>query len=64
MTGPPVRESYNAKARQSTAGSRKKGKRKKNITTEASDPNADIIEPKSREDKDKEQKDRLLQEVS
>lgn len=58
-----MRESYNAKARQSTAGSRKKGKRK-NITTEASDPNADIIEPKSREDKDKEQKDRLLQEVS
>ncbi|KAF8176995.1 P-loop containing nucleoside triphosphate hydrolase protein [Pholiota molesta] len=56
MAGPPVRESYNAKARGSTAGSRKKGKPKKKSKSEQleqQDPNAAILTQKSQEDKDK-----------
>jgi hypothetical protein len=66
MAGPPVRESYNAKARGSTAGSRKKGKPKKKSKSEQleqQDPNAAILTQKSQEDKDKERKEKLLQEV-
>ena len=66
MTGPPVRESYNAKARGSTAGSRKKGKPKKKSKLEQpeeQDPNAAVITPKSQEDKGREKKEKLLQEV-
>jgi ATP-dependent RNA helicase DHX37/DHR1 len=62
-----VRERYNAKARQSSAGSRKTGKRRQDTVTasaEPADPNADIIVPKSNEQKEKERKVRLVQEVS
>ncbi|KAI5986162.1 P-loop containing nucleoside triphosphate hydrolase protein [Pisolithus albus] len=63
---------HNAKARQSTAGSRKKGKKKRNESSDTShlavvadspDPNADIITPKSKEQKDDERKERALKEL-
>ncbi|KIK99635.1 hypothetical protein PAXRUDRAFT_822554 [Paxillus rubicundulus Ve08.2h10] len=62
-----IRERYNAKARQSTAGSRKTGKRRQDAvaaSAEPADPNADIIVPKSREQKEKERKVRLVQELA
>ena len=65
-----VRESYNARARQSTAGSRKKGKvnQKRDDANQAQtesspDPNAEILIPKSKEQKDLERKERLRTEV-
>lgn len=62
MVSPPVREPYNAKARQSTTGSRKKrGKRKKTELTAESDPNVEILLPKSQDEKEK--KDELLRKV-
>ncbi|KAF9485838.1 P-loop containing nucleoside triphosphate hydrolase protein [Pholiota conissans] len=67
MAGPPVRESYNAKARGSTAGSRKKGKPKKKSKLEQpeeQDSNAAVITPKSQEDKGRERKEKLLQELA
>ncbi|KAF8967048.1 P-loop containing nucleoside triphosphate hydrolase protein [Flammula alnicola] len=69
MVGPPPRESYNAKARLSTAGgSRKKGKPKKKSQSEQPEPqidsNASIIAPKSKENKESERKERLLQELA
>lgn len=69
MPGPTHRVAYNAKGRQSTAGSRKKGKSQKKDRSEVgpgeveSDPNASILVPKSKEDKDSERKAKLLQEV-
>lgn len=62
----PVRKSYNAKARRSTAGSRKKGKigkhdYQKNDPQE--DPNANILTPESKEEKEQARKIRLLEEV-
>ncbi|KAI6147475.1 P-loop containing nucleoside triphosphate hydrolase protein [Pisolithus tinctorius] len=62
---------HNAKARQSTAGSRKKGKKKRaepsdtsrTVAADSIDPNADIIVPKSKERKDDERKERLLKEL-
>lgn len=62
---------HNAQARQSTAGSRKKGKKKRAEPSDTSrtaaadsiDPNADIIVPKSKEQKDDERKERLLKEL-
>ncbi|KAI6030577.1 P-loop containing nucleoside triphosphate hydrolase protein [Pisolithus orientalis] len=59
------------KARQSTAGSRKKGKKKRaepsdtsrTVAADSIDPNADIIVPKSKEQKDDERKERLLKEL-
>lgn len=62
-----VRERYNAKARQSCPGSFKKGKRPRHAPTvseETVDPNAEILTLKSREQKEKERKERLVQEVS
>lgn len=62
----PVRQGYNAKARQSTAGSRKKGKRKAKVpeaTEPAQDPNAEVISRKSDEQKELDRKERLRQEV-
>ncbi|KAF8843324.1 P-loop containing nucleoside triphosphate hydrolase protein [Paxillus ammoniavirescens] len=62
-----VRERYNAKARQSRAGSRKTGKRRQDVVAafaEPADPNADIIAPKSKEQKEKERKVRLVQELA
>lgn len=65
---PPVRERYNAKARGSTAGSshKKKGKRREKDTTDSvqHDPNAEIVVPKSEDQKNAERKERLRQEVS
>ncbi|KAF8635912.1 hypothetical protein AX15_000090 [Amanita polypyramis BW_CC] len=60
-----VREAYNAKARKSTAGSRKKGKLKVNRDAHLSqteptpDPNAEILVPKSKEQKDLERKEQI-----
>ncbi|KIJ64431.1 hypothetical protein HYDPIDRAFT_28376 [Hydnomerulius pinastri MD-312] len=61
-----VRERYNAKARQSSAGSRKKAKRRDIATAPAqpADPNAAIIVPKSKEEKESERKERLVQELA
>ena len=66
----PIHERHNAKARQSTSGPRKKGKRKrdKSLRTldngaDAFDPNAEIIVPKSKDVKDLEKKEKLLKEV-
>lgn len=62
---PPVRERYNAKARSSSAGSHKKGKRKEKSSdaSQQQDPNADIVVPKSADQKNEERKERLRQEV-
>jgi len=55
-------ERRNLKARRPTQGSRKKGKlRHKN--NDVVDPNAAILEHKSLEDKERDRKERLLQEV-
>lgn len=60
-------ESYNAKGRQSTAGSRKKGKLKKKSKIQPGeseiDVNSVIHVPKSKEEKELERKERLRQEV-
>ncbi|KAI6122506.1 P-loop containing nucleoside triphosphate hydrolase protein [Pisolithus croceorrhizus] len=63
---------HNAKARQSTAGSRKKGKKKRSELSDTSrqaavadslDPNADIITPKSKTQRDDERRERALKEL-
>lgn len=62
---------HNAKARQSsTSGSRKKGKKKRDKSSGALqnavdtlDPNAEIIVPKSKDQRDYEKKEKLLKEV-
>ena len=62
----PVRESYNAKGRQSTAGSRKKGKIKKDKGQKnepQEDSNANILTPESKEEKETARKKKLLEEV-
>lgn len=62
----PVRESYNAKARRSTAGSRKKGKIKKDKFQKddpQEDSNVNILTPESKEEKETARKTRLLEEV-
>ncbi|KIP08553.1 hypothetical protein PHLGIDRAFT_29519 [Phlebiopsis gigantea 11061_1 CR5-6] len=59
-------ERHNAKARQSTAGRRKKGKRKAPYTMikePKHDPNSDIIVPKSEEQKELDRRERLKQEL-
>jgi ATP-dependent RNA helicase DHX37/DHR1 len=64
-----VPKKFNAKARQSTAGSRKKGhlKRKREegqvVQMEEADPNASIFVPKTKEQKEQERKEKLRQEV-
>lgn len=61
-----ARERHNAKARQSTAGQRKKGKRKASAVTVQDpdyDPNAEIIAPKSEEQREADRRERLKQEV-
>lgn len=59
-----VREAYNAKGRRSTAGSRKRGKRKpEHRPEEQPDPNAEILSPQSKDAKAKERQERLRQEV-
>lgn len=66
MPGPRLRELYNSKARQSNAGTRKKGKPKRGSRSEAEEPadcNAAIITPKTKEEKGIERREKLLQEV-
>lgn len=61
-----AREKHNAKARQSTAGQRKKGKRKANtslLKEPEHDPNVEVIVPRSEEQKELDRKERLKQEV-
>ena len=61
----PVRESYNAKGRRSTAGSRKKGKIRKDKTQKnepQEDSNANILTPESKEENETAKK-KLLEEV-
>lgn len=61
---PPVRERYNAKARGSTAGGKKKGKRP--IFTQdkdAEDPNAAIHVPKSEQVREMEKREKMKAEV-
>lgn len=61
-----TRERHNAKARQSTAGQRKKGKRKAGSTDTREpdhDSNLEIIIPKSEEQKELDRRDRMKQEV-
>lgn len=63
-----VQPKFNAKARHSTAGSRKKGKPKRRREEDEpspveEDPNASILVPKSKESKEAERKERLRQEV-
>jgi ATP-dependent RNA helicase DHX37/DHR1 len=64
-----IQKNFNAKARASTAGSRKKGKlkRKRNegqpAQIEEDDPNASILIPKTKEQKDQERREKLRQEV-
>ena len=59
------RHRHNAKARQSTAGQRKKSKRKATPTVKEPDydPNAEIIALKSDEQKELDRRERLRQEV-
>ncbi|KAH7928402.1 P-loop containing nucleoside triphosphate hydrolase protein [Leucogyrophana mollusca] len=60
-----VREKYNARARQSTAGSRKKGKRRvAKVSGEIADVNATIHVPKTKDEKERERKERLVQELA
>ena len=67
MPGPgAVRESYNAKGRQSTAGSRKKGKIRKNKAQKnepQEDSNANILTPEDKEEKETAKRKKLLEEV-
>ena len=62
MVGPPIRKTHSARARKS----RKKGKgeRQQADIHFEKDTNVDILVPKSNEDKDKQRKEQLLQEVS
>lgn len=65
MNRPSVRQGYNAKARHSTAGQRKKGKRRNNVATAETelDSNAAVLAPKSDEQKELDRRERLRQEV-
>ena len=65
MKPPTSRPGYNARARQSTAGQRKKGKRVEKLKPEESghDSNAAILVPKSDEQKEQDRRERLRQEV-
>jgi len=57
---------YNAKARGSTVGGKKKRKRRgqtSGVTLEQGDPNATIHVPKTTEEKEMEKKERMKQEV-
>ncbi|KAJ3513040.1 hypothetical protein NLJ89_g3170 [Agrocybe chaxingu] len=67
MAGPSVHAAFNAKARQSSVGSRKKGKAK-NKAAKAEEPrsnsNADVLPPKSKEEKDDDRREKLLQELA
>lgn len=61
------KERYNAKARQSSTSHKKKGRKKKDSLSDPQiqdvDVNADIVVPKSQEQKELDRKERLTQEV-
>ena len=61
MVSLPIRKTHSAKARKST--SRKKGKAKKHQLDIHHETNVGILVPKSNEEKDKQRKEQLLQEV-
>ena len=65
MNRPNARPGYNAKARQSTAGQRKKGKRSRAAASveDNVDSNAIIVTPKSDEQKELDRRARLRQQV-
>jgi ATP-dependent RNA helicase DHX37/DHR1 len=74
MPPKPIQQIYNVKGRQSTGGTRKKGKNVKKRRLKApgdasdgeqqnQDANADILVPKSKDEKEKERKAKLLHEV-
>ncbi|EPQ54490.1 P-loop containing nucleoside triphosphate hydrolase protein [Gloeophyllum trabeum ATCC 11539] len=59
----PTRERFNAKARQSSAGSHKrKGKRASKV--EGDDTNAEVVQPKSKTQKELEREERIKQELA
>jgi ATP-dependent RNA helicase DHX37/DHR1 len=64
-----VQKKFNANARQSTTGSRKKGNLKRNreedqpVQVAGDDPNASILVLKTKDQKDQERKEKLRQEV-
>ncbi|KAJ7644132.1 P-loop containing nucleoside triphosphate hydrolase protein [Roridomyces roridus] len=57
------REKFNSKARQSTAGSRKKGKTRNKNSDTVADPNADIVVPKTKEQQELDRKEKLRAEL-
>ena len=61
-----LRERYNAKARKSRPGKRSKHSHNSgDVDTQATvDPNADIVAPKSKEQREADRRERLRQEVS
>ncbi|KAK7056793.1 putative ATP-dependent RNA helicase DHR1 [Paramarasmius palmivorus] len=61
--GPVPRERYNARARQSQAGSHKRKKHNKGNTEETPDANTIIHVPKTKEEKELDRKERLKQEL-
>ncbi|KAK1229881.1 putative ATP-dependent RNA helicase DHR1 [Marasmius sp. AFHP31] len=62
--GPVPRERYNAKARQSQAGSHKRKKKSQAPVEESStDPNSLVHVPKTKEEKEADRKDKLKQEL-
>jgi len=62
---PPTRQDFNAKARQSTAGARKKGKMKRRKSEKQSedDPNTEIIIPKNKKEGESAKHERMREEV-
>jgi len=62
---PPTRQDFNAKARQSTAGARKKGKMKRRKSEKQSedDPNTEIIIPKNKKEGESAKRERMREEV-
>ncbi|KAJ7069790.1 P-loop containing nucleoside triphosphate hydrolase protein [Mycena amicta] len=64
MSGPEPRERYNAKSRQSTAGSRKKGKGKKAARNDIQDSNAELVVPRAKDDILAQKKEKLREELA
>ncbi|KXN93411.1 Putative ATP-dependent RNA helicase PB1A10.06c [Leucoagaricus sp. SymC.cos] len=63
---PQTRQEYNAKARRSTAGTRKKGKvkkRKRSSQADDANPNAEIVVPKSTQEKELDKRERMREEL-
>ena len=60
-----LRERYNAKARQSSVGGKKKAKRARGAAEvdAAADTNADIVTPKTDEEKERERKERMKEQL-